>query len=95
MHLRATPPNEGARLLARWIAGQGPGALDRFAAAIGHDVATVDRLLSGEIAPGLTLRHRVWLASEGAVGHYPWTNKAEGGWFDAVSPRFSIRNRAA
>ena len=52
MHLGAKAPNEGARLLARWIARETRGSTRMAARMLGTDESVVQRLIDGDLIPG-------------------------------------------
>ncbi|MFZ3483891.1 hypothetical protein [Sphingomonas sp. 3-13AW] len=86
LHLGATVPNEGARRLAAFVGKRG-WTPEQVAAAARDEAMTIHRLIAGELTPGGDLAHRIWLATDGAVGRREWGRPPEGGWFDAVVAR--------
>lgn len=55
MHLSARVPSEGARLVAQWVAGTHGGDLDRAGAAASTEGTMIQRIVAGEVTPGLQL----------------------------------------
>ena len=93
MHLAACVPNDGARRLAWWLGEQGRDghvALERA----GFDANAIDRLLSGELLPGLAIGACLTLATGGAVVPGDFRRRARGWWFDRPSERPALRRAA-
>ncbi len=85
LSLPAKVPNEGARRLANHVV-TAEASLERFARKLGYSETTVERLIRGELRPGVELVRAVHLATDGAVLARHWNRRAEGGWFDPVLP---------
>lgn len=85
MHLRAAgPANDGAHRLAWWIGTQpdAQAAFEIVGASLG-DIGAVDRMLSGELTPGMAWGLALRDATDGAVLPHDWYHDATCGWFDA------------
>ncbi|SEM88639.1 hypothetical protein SAMN05192583_1405 [Sphingomonas gellani] len=85
MHLPARVPNEGARLLAQWIARECHGALGVANLKLCVGMPTLQRLLDGEITPGASLVGPIAERTHGCVARLDWQRSPRGGWFDAPS----------
>ncbi|WP_242095437.1 hypothetical protein [Sphingomonas sp. CROZ-RG-20F-R02-07] len=81
MHLPAVVPNEGARLLAAWMVAQPVGTYRRFVQRVGG-VIMADRLIAGEVRPGLDLAFSIYAFTSSAVMIASWGRPAKGWWFD-------------
>lgn len=87
LHLPAVPANEGARLIARHLlreagkARAGSVDLKPIAAKLGTDAGMLQRIVDGEIEPGLTLGTVLHRAA--GVRARDFKRPAVGGWFDA------------
>jgi hypothetical protein len=79
LHLTAKVPNEGARLVAQWILGM-PGGLDDAATALGTSADWVQRMVGGDMVPGLTVGTR--LARHTGVRARDFHRSAQAGWFE-------------
>ena len=87
MHLPAVVPNEGARRLA-WIIGNTEKphvAVTLLEAMLGFGV--IDRILSGELLPGVRMGARLWAWSGGQIDAYDFRHKPMGWWFDRPEAR--------
>lgn len=80
MHLAARAPNEGARLLARWIARDFAGNLEGASARVGASGSFLQRMIDGTMEPGLAMG--VALAKRCGVRARDFNRPAEAGWFD-------------
>ncbi len=79
MHLAARAPNEGARRLAQWVAHEHGGDLDRAAARLWVTGAIVQRVIDGEITPGMALGASLFKAC--GVRARMFNRDALAGWF--------------
>lgn len=79
MHLSARVPNEGARRVAQWVARDHGGDLDRAAARVWVTASILQRVIDGEIAPGLTLGTS--LSKACGVKARMFNRPARAGWF--------------
>lgn len=70
MHLTARAPNEGARLLARWI-------------ALRLDVVILERLIEGDLIPGDELGRELW--NRAGIDRMAFQRRPLCGWFEAPS----------
>jgi hypothetical protein len=81
IYLRAQPANEGARRLV-WL------LLDRDLRARGQlhrrqcSDAMIERLVCGEVTPGMVIGTAIHLVSEGAIEARHWNSPPAAGWFD-------------
>lgn len=80
MHLAATPPNEGARLLARWIGEEALGSLEVAGKALGIKPAQLQRMIDGDLLPGDELRQPLFFRA--GIGRGVFVRPAACGWFD-------------
>lgn len=80
LFLAARVPNEGARRLVWWLAGQPRGAVERLANDLDVAVMTVHRWVSGEIEPGADLSFKISARTGHAVVTSDWRMPARGGW---------------
>lgn len=79
LHLTATVPNEGARLVAQWVLGLPQGLIDaRVQLGAGED--RVQRIIAGDMVPGMDVGRR--LASRAGVRADDFHRKPVAGWFD-------------
>lgn len=85
LSLPAVVPNEGARRLANHVMTAQP-SLERFARKLGFSETTVERLVRGDLRPGVELIRAIHLATNGAVQTQHWNRRPEGRWFDPVLP---------
>lgn len=85
MHLAAQAPNEGARLLARWLARRTEGRVDLAAIALRLDVVILERLIAGEIIPGDVLGRQLW--ERAGIDRYRFQRPAARHWFDMPARR--------
>jgi hypothetical protein len=92
MHLGAKVPNEGARRLAWWIGERFAGDVAAFARAARVGVATIERLIAGEIAPGTDIVLPIGVATLGTVHRTDWRRQPLGSWFDR--PPFRVPEKA-
>ncbi|NJR80432.1 hypothetical protein [Sphingomonas corticis] len=83
MHLKAHAPNEGARLLARWIARQAYGAVNLAAVALRLDPVILERLLEGDLIPGDELGRELW--NRAGIDRMAFQRRPLCGWFEAPS----------
>jgi hypothetical protein len=79
LHLTAKVPNEGARLVAQWVLGLPRGLIDARA-QLGTDEDRVQRIISGDMVPGMDVGRR--LAVRAGVRARDFNRKPVGGWFD-------------
>lgn len=87
MHLVATVPNEGARLLAQWIMRECAGDLHAAARQLFVGVVQLSRLLDGTMLPGeIVLGDLIW-RSDRAMRPRDWRRPAQAGWFDLADHR--------
>ena len=84
LHLAATPPNEGARLLGRRIASAYRGNVLWAGKAMRVAPGTLQRLVDGAIIPGEELAGDVGRATANAIARLDWQRPARGGWCDPV-----------
>jgi hypothetical protein len=87
MHLGAKVPNEGARRLAWWIGEKFAGDVAAFAAAARVGVATIERLIAGEIAPGTDIVLPIGVATLGTVHRDDWRRQPLGSWWERPAYR--------
>ena len=83
MHLPARAPNEGARLLARWVMGLS-GGIAEAAQVMGTGADRVQRMVEGNMVPGLDVGTR--LSRRIGVKARDFHAAPAGGWFDAAEP---------
>lgn len=83
LHLTAKVPSEGARRVAQWVVGL-PNGLDEAAKAIGADVVAVQRIITGELVPGLAIG--VKLSTRAGIRASDFSRAPMGGWFDRPAP---------
>lgn len=81
LHLGATVPNEGARLLARALMRD--PALHGALVHRGIDATMIDRLVAGELTPGLAIGSVIYAKSAHTIKAAHWNRPASGWWFDA------------
>ena len=88
LHLGVRVPNEGARRLAIFIMREPVGTLDKLLRKIGLGQIDMERMMTGELAPGSFVGHQIFAFTRGAVSAKDWYRTAAGGWFDvsAVEP---------
>lgn len=79
MHLVAIVPNEGARLLARWIGSAVRGDVDAAEQVLGIAADKLDRLLDGSLEPGDELREPLFFRA--GIGRGVFSRPARCGWF--------------
>jgi hypothetical protein len=83
LHLPAKVPSEGARRVAQWVVGL-PNGLPHAARLLGTDVVAVQRIIAGEIEPGLAIG--VKLSIHAGIRADQFAQAARGGWFDRPAP---------
>lgn len=83
LHLPATVPNEGARLLARRIMAAYKGNLPFAAKCMQVQVTTLQYLVDGTLVPGAELIRDIARATKDGIGRIDWRSAPAGGWFDA------------
>lgn len=82
-HLSAQPANEGARRLAWLLCDSDLGTIARKRLnQQGCGNVMIDRLLAGEITPGLGIGTLIHIISEGAIVARHWNGAAQAWWFD-------------
>lgn len=87
LHLSARAPNEGARVLARWVIQSHSGDLVKAAASLsktaaisGCEASFVQRVIDGETTPGLIIGTAMSRLCGVSAGMF--SSPAAGGWFD-------------
>ena len=83
LHLIARVPNEGARMVAQWVLGL-PRGLNDAAVALGTDAAHVQRMVEGDLEPGMEIGSR--LARHTGVRVRDFRSAAQAGWFERPAP---------
>ncbi len=81
MHLAVRAPNEGARILARWIARDFRGDLGRASARLGISGTFLQRMIDGSLEPGMATG--IALTKRCGVRARDFNRPALAGWFDA------------
>lgn len=81
MHLMARAPNEGARIIARWVAREFGGNLDSASARVGASGSFLQRMIDGSLEPGMATGHA--LTKRCGVRARDFNRPAQAGWFDA------------
>lgn len=81
LHLSVRPPNEAARRIARWVVTL-PEGLDEAARMIAVPVSYLQRMVEGEMVPGLSAGIR--LHRHVGIAARDFRQPAQGGWFDRV-----------
>ena len=94
LRLGVTVPNEGARRLAYWIQREPVGALSKLMRRTGIGQISMERMMSGDVVPDAPLAYQIFAATRCAVAINDWDAEPEGGWFDRVAPRDSMRRAA-
>lgn len=87
MHLGARVPNEGARKIARSIARDFGGDLDRAAARMRTSATFLQRMIDGTMEPGFATGNL--LARLCGVRAGDFNRPAEAGWFDGDAARMA------
>lgn len=83
LHLTAAAPSEGARLLAQWVLGLPCGLADA-AIALGTDADRVQRMVAGDVVPGMEVGRR--LMGFTGVRARDFARPPSCGWFDRPAP---------
>ncbi len=88
LYLRARVPNEGAHRLAWWIEQQpdAAAAYEAVGASIGT-VAHVDRLLDGDLTPGMAWGLAIANVTGGQVRPNDWYRETDLWWFTPPAER--------
>ncbi|WP_231420893.1 hypothetical protein [Sphingomonas sp. Leaf205] len=88
LRLGVRVPNEGARRFAQFIMRQPVGTLAKMLRKLGISQIAMERMMSGEIAPGSFDGYQIFAFTRGAVTAKDWYRTAAGGWFDfaAIEP---------
>ncbi len=81
LHLPAKAPSEGARRLAQWVMAL-PGGLSEAAAALEISDSYVQRMVEGDMVPGLKTGCNLHRLMGMTARHF--NVPARGGWFDRV-----------
>lgn len=85
LYLPARVPNEGARQLAQWLLKVGVEAASVSLRRSGVSLASLDRLLLGEVVPGERIAVAVALVTGGKISRRLWRQKPIGWWFDSAT----------
>lgn len=79
LHLVAKVPSEGARRVAQWVLTL-EGGLSAAARALGTGGDRIQRIVEGEMVPGLEVGTRLHRAA--GIRHRDFHAKPLGGWFE-------------
>lgn len=87
MHLVARVPNEGARLLARWIGTAVNGNVEVAADVLAIPVERLEGLLDGSLEPGDVFREPLFFRA--GIGRGVFSRPARCGWFETPDEKIA------
>lgn len=96
LYLTARPSNEGARRLA-WLLLDRDADARRLLHERGVNDLRIERMLRGEILPGMQDGRAIFFASHHAIAAWHWNHAPLGAWGDRPSdwPQFRASLKAA